>query len=226
MPDISNAVPTSELPSTKKLIRSTIIALVIATVLLFTVVLPAEYGIDPTGIGSAIGLTEMGRIKTSLAKEAAAEKEAAATATTSTADVPSAVPTTPISTTPTTTMSTTTTAPAATVSGSQPRSDKVTVVLEPDEGREIKLSMREGARVSFSWSTDRGVVNYDTHADSKVPKRDYYGYEKGSAVKSKEGELVAAFDGWHGWFWRNRGKERLTVTLQTNGDYQEIKEPE
>jgi len=69
MPDISNSVPT-ELPSTQKLIRSTIIALVIASVLMVAVVLPAEYGVDPTGIGYVFGLTEMGRIKRFLAEGA------------------------------------------------------------------------------------------------------------------------------------------------------------
>src|SRR3546814_17950651 len=37
------------------------------------VVLPSEYGIDPTGIGRVIGLTEMGAIKMQLAEEAAAD---------------------------------------------------------------------------------------------------------------------------------------------------------
>lgn len=26
------------------------------------------------------------------------------------------------------------------------------------------------------------------------------------------------------WFWRNRGRELVTVTLRTHGDYQELKE--
>jgi len=37
----------AELPSTRQLIRSTIIAAVSAVVLLYTVVLPSEYGVDP-----------------------------------------------------------------------------------------------------------------------------------------------------------------------------------
>ncbi|UWN50052.1 hypothetical protein ASALC70_02270 [Alcanivorax sp. ALC70] len=65
-----------ELPSTAKLIRSTIIAAIVALVLLVTVVMPAEYGIDPTGAGRALGLTEMGEIKEQLADEAAADEEA------------------------------------------------------------------------------------------------------------------------------------------------------
>jgi hypothetical protein len=52
------------------LIKSTVIAAISAVVVLVTCVMPAEYGIDPTGIGKAIGLVEMGEIKQSLAKEA------------------------------------------------------------------------------------------------------------------------------------------------------------
>ena len=45
-----------QLPSSKKLIKSTVIAAISAVVVLVTCVMPAEYGIDPTGIGKAIGL--------------------------------------------------------------------------------------------------------------------------------------------------------------------------
>ena len=211
MPDISNSTPTN-LPTTRQLIRSTIIAAVIAAVLLVVVVLPAEYGVDPTGIGNVLGLTEMGRIKVSLAKEIELAESAEKT-------TPAAASTPPAT-------ATETTAPAPTVTASAPRSDERTITLQPNQGREIKLAMREGARVTFSWKTDKGVVNFDEHADSTVPRRDYHGYRKGTAVASDEGVLTAAFEGWHGWFWRNRGKEALTVTLRTSGEYTDIKEPE
>lgn len=69
-------LPPIEPPSSRKLLRSTLLALAVATLLLVTVVLPAEYGIDPTGTGSILGLTRMGEIKTRLAKEAAADAAA------------------------------------------------------------------------------------------------------------------------------------------------------
>ncbi|NOT09175.1 MAG: hypothetical protein HOP28_13330 [Gemmatimonadales bacterium] len=68
--------------SPRRLLRSTLIALAVAVLLLITVVLPAEYGIDPTGVGRIIGLTRMGEIKTRLAKEAAADAAADAVADT------------------------------------------------------------------------------------------------------------------------------------------------
>ena len=64
-----------ELPSSKQLIRSTVIAGASAVAILVTVVLPAEYGIDPTGLGRAIGLSEMGEIKRQLADEAEADRQ-------------------------------------------------------------------------------------------------------------------------------------------------------
>ena len=48
----------------------------VAAVILVTVVLPAEYGIDPTHIGRVLGLTQMGEIKARLAREAAADQAA------------------------------------------------------------------------------------------------------------------------------------------------------
>ncbi len=57
-------------PTLRQLRRSTIAAVIGAAVIGVGVTLPAEYGIDPTGIGSVMGLTETGEIKQQLAREA------------------------------------------------------------------------------------------------------------------------------------------------------------
>jgi hypothetical protein len=49
--------------SPRKLLLSTLAAMAVAVLLLVTVVLPAEYGIDPTGAGRLLGLTRIGQIK-------------------------------------------------------------------------------------------------------------------------------------------------------------------
>ncbi len=46
-------------------------------------------------------------------------------------------------------------------------------------------------------------------------------YEKGRGTAEDSGVLEAAFDGNHGWFWRNRTSEPVTVTLKTDGGYSE-----
>jgi hypothetical protein len=60
------------------LVRSTLIAATAAGAILVLFWLPAEYGIDPTGMGRLTGLTEMGEIKSQLAAEAEADAATAA----------------------------------------------------------------------------------------------------------------------------------------------------
>ncbi len=45
--------------STSALVKALLFALAIATILFLTMVLPAEYGIDPTGIGTQLGLNNL-----------------------------------------------------------------------------------------------------------------------------------------------------------------------
>lgn len=205
----SNIPADREVPSTAKLIKSTILAAAGALALLVTVVMPAEYGIDPTGLGNVMGLKKMGEIKMSLAQEAEAERQAATLAT---AEAPAAQTIiTPAQAKP---------APAETIPVAA-RNDEMSVTLAPNEGTEIKVTLEKGKSVNYTWSTDGGKANFDVHGDSKELDIDYHGYEKGSE-QTKEGVIVAAFDGHHGWFWRNRTPETLTVTLKTNGEYSDI----
>ena len=75
------AAPVQSVPATPGgLIRSTLLAAGAAGAILVLFWLPAEYGIDPTGIGGLTGLTEMGEIKQQLAAEAEADVQAAAAA--------------------------------------------------------------------------------------------------------------------------------------------------
>lgn len=206
-------IPTrAELPGTGKLLRSTILAALIAVGLLTITVLPAEYGIDPTGIGRALGFTQMGEIK--MARKAEAARETTAPAT----QKPQATVQTPPSTAQ----------PVATDSvGKETASTQqhtMTVLLKPGQSAEIKLTMRKGVIVHYEWTTQGGKVNYDTHGDSvNAPKGFYHGYSKGQNTASDAGTLQAAFDGTHGWFWRNRSDTEVTVTLKTSGDYEQIK---
>lgn len=214
--------PASELPSSRTLARWTAIAAGVALLLLVTIVLPAEYGVDPTGVGRATGLQRMGEIKMALAREAA-EADAAERAATADSTTVVGAATAPSTTAPAVTAPLTSAAPAA-AGESSGTSDETRVTLAPGEAAEIKLAMRKGARVRYSWSTDRGVVNFDMHADrTAAPAIKYHGYTKGQGKASDEGELVAAFEGMHGWFWRNRGNEAVTVTLRTRGEYAELK---
>lgn len=191
-----------DLPSSGQLFRATAVALVAASAILVTVVLPAEYAIDPTGAGRALGFTQMGELKAQLAEEAAADA------------IPPTAPTLPVS---------------QPVAGAEPaaadrRSDVTTLTLAPGEGAEIKAKMAKGASLQFNWSVEGGAVNFDTHGDPpNAPRSFYHGYGKGKNSTGEQGTLVAAFDGKHGWFWRNRSDQPVTITLRTDGIYKDIK---
>ena len=205
----------AELPSTGKLLRSTAVAALIAITLLVTAILPAERGIDPIGIGRVLGLTKMGEIKVSLAAEANTKATMlAGNAGTAPASQPTAQ-----------TSSATVQTPLADLSEAKAaQKHTMTVVLKPDEGAEIKLAMRKNARIRYEWSSTGGLVNFDTHGDPvNAPQGFYHGYVKGRGAANDAGALVAAFDGKHGWFWRNRSGSEVTITLKTSGDYEQIK---
>ncbi|MEH6387108.1 MAG: hypothetical protein V7772_04435 [Pseudomonas profundi] len=211
------------LPSSAQLIRSTIIAAIVALLLLATVVMPAEYALDPTGAGRLLGLTEMGEIKEQLAEEAAAD-EAAQMVTvqpSSEESAPeSAAPASETAAAPEPDAAPKAEEPAPAPVAEPEWQDEVRVVLTPGEGTEFKLTMEEGAVARFSWVSEGGPINYDTHGDGSGQS---ISYEKGRGVSEDEGELEAAFTGNHGWFFRNRNDDDITLVLRTDGDYGELK---
>ena len=210
----------AELPSAERLLRSTLIALVTAMILLFTVVLPSEYGIDPTGVGRMLGLTAMGEIKQQLLEEA--EQEATLATSTEPAEV---VVTPPV---PDTDMS----APElVTADASQPSEslavaetawdDTLVIQLEPGEAAEVKVQMTAGAKLVFEWIADPGHLNSTWHGNGTAGEKATY--RNGRAENFREGELIPSFDGRHGWFWRNRSNDTVTLTLNVRGNYSSIK---
>ncbi len=228
----ANKPSPDELPSSRRLLRSTAVAMFGAAAILLTVVLPAEYGIDPTGAGGVLGLSEMGEIKMQLAEEAETDRRLAAQA-----QVTPGTPAPPRPTPPDEAERAAAAGPAPVPAerpagpavagaeapppaGPDARSDEISITLSPGQGTEVKLVMDAGARARFEWTANGGLLNYDTHGDGGGQS---ISYEKGRGVGGDSGELVAAFDGNHGWFWRNRTARDVTLTLRTNGAYRELK---
>ena len=83
--------------------------------------------------------------------------------------------------------------------------------------------MSEGARAEFEWTANGAVLNYDTHGDGSGQN---VTYERGRGVPEQSGELIAAFTGNHGWFWRNRTDAPVTFILRTRGDYDRMNTPQ
>ena len=175
-------------PSTRRVIQATLAALIVAGLLLVTVVLPAEYGVDPLGTGRALGLTAL----------AGAGDGPAAAAPPATAASPSSAP-------------------------AQVKQDRYVVELRPFEGVEFKYRLEGGRAIVYSW-TATAPVEFEFHGEPDGAPANYFdSYEK-SAGSHRNGSFTAAKPGVHGWYWKNTGEGRVTVTLTAAGFFSKATE--
>jgi len=209
---------TPALPDTARLVRATLAAIVVAAVILVTTVLPAEYGIDPTGVGARLGLDVL---------QPAADVPAAPFA----ADAQAAAPV-PETSTAATAANAALAAKAAEAFGSNAgqtfdvsafsaspgelRTDTLTVTLAPGKGAEVKSALTAGQGLVFRWTASADVA-VDMHGEAPDAKGTWTSYAVESAQREAAGTFVAAFDGTHGWYWQNRGAEPVTVEIVVTG---------
>ena len=199
---------TPERPSGKKLLVGSAVAAILAVVAVVVFVLPAEYGIDPTGLGKTLGLTKLsesateniylkrGQARTNVlfpidrtaeqgsfaVRDMFAEKGV--------------------------------TWPA----NAQMESDRFQFELQPFEGIELKYVLAEGAPMFFSWRTT-APVNVDMHS---------HPFEGGTEatesfviddLQNQSAVYVAPFTGIHGWYWQNRTMQPVQLTLDASGAF-------
>jgi hypothetical protein len=185
-------------PSRKAIAKATGIALAVALVILFTAVLPAEYGIDPLKTGALLHLTDLAK-----ATESKPEPKAAVGAR------PTAAP-----------------AGIYTAQPGIFKTDSEDLSLMPGEGVEIKYHMQKGAGMLYSWKAT-GPVAFEFHGEpDNKPNKDYFeSYELNNQAGSdhSNGSFTAPSTGIHGWFWENKGKKEVQIHLVTAGFYDNAK---
>ncbi len=197
LPTAPVAAPTSaDLPPSARLLRATLLAASIAGVLLVTVILPAEYGIDPTGIGTALGLYRAREAAAALLPTSAAGADGATAAAGSLFKSP-----TPY------------------------RTDAMSVTLAAGEGAEIKAQMAAGERLVFSWTSSGGGVDVDMHGESLDKGTGDRSYWTGEFESSGHGAFEAPMAGNHGWFWQNLNDQPVTISVKTSGFYTKLFRP-
>lgn len=198
---------TQPLPSTGRLFKAMAAAIVVAAVLLFTTILPAEYGIDPTGIGTRIGLNVLS------APAAAAEKMPVPASSSGSSTVTASPTATPGG------------AAAVIKRSTTYRRDTMSLTLQPGKGAEIKTHMKAGDAFVFHWSAD-GVVAVDMHGERvDAPKDEYTSYWIEREQDQASGAFTAPFDGSHGWYWKNRSSKPVTIQLDISGFQQDLYRP-
>lgn len=171
-----------------------------AAAILVFFVLPAERGIDVTGVGKALGLTRMA------GSEAAEGPDGAAMPGAAMVDVPP---------------QTKANIEAATAW----RSDEKSLTLAPHTGIEIKAHMVKGDHLVFRWASS-GPIRMDMHGEPKGAKDgEFTDYWKQKNLTLAQGSFTAPFEGTHGWYWRNGGETPVTITLKTEGFYRDLFQP-
>jgi hypothetical protein len=165
-------------------------ALFVAGLILVAAVLPAEYGIDPLGIGRRLGLTAMSDVARRV-DALAAERGAAGDG-----GVQSITP-----------------------RDRGFYQESVDFAIAPGEFVEYKYRLEKGEALLYSWKAT-GRVNLDIHAEPDGAPQGYAeSYEKRDGVTEGAGTLTAPFSGIHGWYWQNQGNAEVTVTLASAGFY-------
>ena len=178
-----------QLPSKQKVAAASAAALLGAAVILVTVVLPAEYGIDPLGTGARFGLLAISR----------------PAPTESIAPAPGANEFTPVE------------KGAAAYYGAEYNIDTAEFVLDPYEYVEYKYHLEKGASMLFAWAATATVI-HDFHGDPDADPKNVTSYDKRDA-REANGSFVAPFTGIHGWYWENPGGDRIIVKVTSAGFY-------
>lgn len=166
-------------------------ALLVAGLALVMFVLPAEFGVDPLGVGRRTGLLDLGLTGQQVdALNAAAASGNAGGQT-----------------------------PAIAARDKPFQHETVQFALAPGEGMEYKYRLDRGQALLYSW-TATVPVEFEAHAEPDGAPRGYaQSYEKGTNRTSASGTLTAPFPGIHGWYWKNPTDQPIMVTLSTSGFY-------
>lgn len=211
-----NSMVLIEGPSKPRLLKATAVAILVAAAIFFTVVLPAEYGIDPLHTGAALGLMNLAKSAPTSAVSTAPVTPAITAAAPGITFVPGVNGEAPV------------------INGvfvAQPNGYKIDsreLHLNPGEGMEIKYHMQSGAGMVYSWTANT-KIQYEFHGEPDVKPAgapaDYFeSYQKDDKVGivQSHGAFTAPSTGIEGWFWDNESPEQVTVKLVTAGFYDYI----
>ena len=115
-------------------------------------------------------------------------------------------------------------APAA-PSASREKRDSMTITIAPFQRTEVKLEMTKGQKASYRWKADAADVTFNLHGEGPdAPGGRAYSYARGSS-RAETGEIVALFDGDHGWSWRNTSDKPVKIVVTAWGQFQKLKQP-
>jgi hypothetical protein len=208
----SNPSPGWQAPSGQRIGLSVVIALAVAAIVLVVAVLPAEYGIDPTGIGRSLGLLELNApaSRTIEVKDVLGGNE-----TVREVEIPAFNEPVPL--------------PNPAVHQSEDGSIQtrtITLTLGGNQETEIKTLLRTSKVIVYTWKSEGGPVYCDLHGHDPAAGQEFFVRYREDQEGATEvtGSLVAPFDGEHGWYWLNINETPVTITLTVTGFFDDIKD--
>ncbi len=202
---------TTAAPTGQRLWMGTLVALAAGLVLLVTAILPAEYGIDPTGIGGALGLTALTAPPTRTLEivDVIGGNEEVRTVEIPAYNEPVPLPNPGVH------------QDQEAEGAAQTRTMAVTIPAESET--EIKTVLSEGKMILYTWSVDRGNIYSDFHGhDPTISDEFWVRYREHQEGSGGSGSLVAPFSGEHGWYWLNYNEYPVTVTLTFTGYFDDV----
>ncbi|RLD81552.1 MAG: hypothetical protein DRJ10_06055 [Bacteroidetes bacterium] len=199
----------------KQLIKTTLIALLIGVIVLVTAVLPAEYNIDPLRTGKLFGFSK-------LYMEDTSEESGQSNMQTVQLDIKklkledigseASVPKPIEANNP---------PPAEQFTG---QNDTISVLVRAGKGIEYKFKALKYGSIKYEWATsDNHIIYTDFHGEVKQdnpPKEEFFESYTIAYSNNMVGTLTAPFEGKHGWYFKNKNKEDVTVIIRLSGQYQ------
>lgn len=194
MPGISD-LTYKQMPSSIRLFKATMIAIVVAIIILVVVVMPAEYGVDVTGLGKKLGLMKLANSPVvNVLIEENPEKQ-----------INSSIATKNIW-----------------ISNEVFKEKTLTISLMPDQGAEIKAIMQQGQNFIYNWQAS-GKLYFDMHGEEfNAANNEFTSYWENESQDNASGSLIAPFSGTHGWYWQNKTSEPIKVELKISGFYKDV----
>ena len=209
-------------PTTRALLKATGLAIALAVALLVAVVLPAEYGVDPTGIGSRLGVDVLSPSGADAESSvpipatqgvAGANDDPANIALAAKAEVAFGKAD-----------GQSLDAHAVSLVSGPFRRSSAAVTLDPGKGAEIKAQLLEGEGLVFHWTASADVA-VDMHGERPGAKSAWTSYAVEAAQREASGTFVAPFEGSHGWYWKNLGTAPVTVQIEAVGFQPDLHRP-
>lgn len=211
-------------PDSGSLFKSAFFTLLGAIIVTALFVMPAEYGVDPTGIGTKLGLTDLD------ARDAAPEPAPGSSPAPGAAArlVSGAFPSAPAEADFDYYDPEVLGDPFSRSHSAEFRTATIEIALDELEQVEVKAVMKQGDAFVYSWKMIEGETVYtDFHADpqhtDQYPDRYWLRYAE-SEEASASGSLVAPFDGNHGWYWMNIEENPVKIVLEVRGYYESLEE--